>query len=310
MRALVTGATGFVGRALVASLLGDGGEVNILTRDVARAGTSPGVTAHAWDPVSGPAPAAAFRTASGPVEVVFNLAGEPVAEGRWNHEKKRRIVESRVVGTNNLIAAIASLPASDRPRALVSASAVGFYGSRGDEILDESAAAGEDFLADVCRDWEEAAMTAEPLGLRVATLRIGVVLGRGGGAPARMLTPFKMGAGGRLGDGKQWMPWVHLDDIVGLLRHLAATDSLKGAVNGVGPNVVTNREFTKSLGAALHRPAIFPVPRLALRLAFGDVAEVLVSSQRAVPKAAEASGYRFRYTTLDAALAAILPSKG
>jgi uncharacterized protein (TIGR01777 family) len=221
--------------------------------------------------------------------VVFNLAGEPVAEGRWTDERKRRIRDSRVLGTRNLVAGLAGL--TTRPRVLVSASAVGYYGDRGDQTLDETSSPGHGFLADVCVEWEREALAAERLGIRVVCVRTGIVLAHGGGALAKMLTPFRMGAGGKLGNGRQWMPWIHLDDEVGILLHAMKDARLHGAINAVGPRPVTNAEFTRALGRAMHRPAFLPVPKTALRLAFGEMSEILTASQRVLPKEAERTGY-------------------
>lgn len=298
MKALVTGATGLVGRELLRRL----GEAVVLTRDVerTRGRLGPGVRAFAWRPESEPAPAPAFES----VDVVFHLAGEPVAEGRWTAEKKQRIADSRVLGTRNLVAALRALPAL--PRTLVCASAVGFYGTRGDQELSEAAPKGEGFLADVTESWEAEARAAERLGIRVVNARLGVVLAPDGGALARMLPPFRLGIGGTLGDGRQWMPWIHIADVVGLLLHAASDERLHGPVNVVSPHPVTNRELSRTLGHVLGRPAVLPVPRLALRAVFGELAEVLLHSQRVLPVAALESSYSFLYPDLEAALRACL----
>jgi uncharacterized protein (TIGR01777 family) len=296
MRALVTGATGFVGRALCATL----GDVTALARDPAAALRVRGVRAAiAWDASRG-VPAEALDG----VEAVFHLAGEPIAEGRLGPDHRRRILQSRIEGTRHLVEALARARA--RPRALVAASASGFYGSRGDEELDEAAPRGEGFIAEVCEAWERAAAVAAELGVRVVSLRLGIVLGPGGGALARMLTPFRLGLGGRLASGRQWMSWIQLEDVVGLAAHAVAHPTLSGPVNAVAPAPVRNAEFTRALAAALRRPALLPVPAAALRLAFGDLADVLLASQRMVPAAALASGYRFRQGELPAALRASL----
>jgi uncharacterized protein (TIGR01777 family) len=258
------------------------------------------VDARAWDSQAGPPSAEALRG----VDVVVNLAGEPVSKGRWSAEKKRRIRDSRVIGTRNLVTGLAGL--EQKPRVLISASAVGYYGDCGDEELDESSPAGEDFLAQVCADWETEAKAAAELGIRVVCVRIGIVLAPDGGALAQMLTPFKLGVGGRLGSGKQWMPWIHIDDLVGIVLHAIGTEQLHGPVNAVSPNPVTNSEFTRTMGRVLHRPTFIPMPKTALRIAMGRMSEILTASQRALPRVAEGSGYVFDYPNLEGALEATL----
>ncbi len=297
MRVVITGATGLVGRALVRRLAAP----IVLTRSPERAASSlPGVVARRWDPEAEPAPGEALAGA----DVVFHLAGEPIAAGRWTAERRRRIRDSRVIGTRRLVEGLGAL--DRRPAVLVSASAVGYYGDRGDEVLDERAAPGDGFLAEICAEWEAAAAAAVELGIRVVCARIGMVLAPGGGALAAMLTPFRLGLGGRLGGGRQWMSWVHVDDVAGLWLHAARTESLRGPMNAVGPAPVTNADFTRALAGALHRPALLPVPSLALRTAFGDLAEVLTASQRVLPVVAQGSGYSFEHPTLSGALAAAL----
>jgi uncharacterized protein (TIGR01777 family) len=293
----ISGASGLIGRRLLKTLSAEGHALHVLSR---HAGTNlpGGVRLSAWDPLKGEPPAESLRDA----DAVIHLAGEPVAQ-RWNEDVKRRIRESRVTGTRNLVEALKKLPRP--PAVLVCASAVGYYGSRGDEILPETAAPGNGFLPEVCVAWESQARAAETLGTRVAIVRIGVVLDTRGGALARMLPPFRMGAGGRLGSGKQWMSWIHLQDLVALFQ-LALAQPLRGAVNGVAPYPVENADFTRALAAALHRPAIFPVPGFALKALFGEMAEVLLASQRVAPKAAEDAGFRFRFPQLEPALADLL----
>ena len=302
MRALVTGATGFVGPRLLRLL----SEPVVLTRSPERARDGIGTLTsriYAWDPMQGPPPADAFEG----VDTVFHLAGESVAEGRWSAAQKARIRDSRLIGTRHLVQGMAAL--DTRPTTLVSASAVGYYGDRGDAELTETAPPAKDFLAGVCVDWEAEAMAAEASGVRVVTARTGIALGAGGGALGRMLTPFKMGAGGPLGNGKQWMPWIHVADLASLYIHAATTPSLRGAMNAVAPNPVRNSEFTTALASAVGRPALVPVPYFGLRLAFGEFAQVLFHSQRVLPKVALESGFRFRYPLITEALAEIMGTK-
>jgi uncharacterized protein len=233
-------------------------------------------------------------------DAVVHLAGEPVGQ-RWTKEARARIRSSRVEGTRRLVEAMRARP----PQVLVCASAVGYYGSRGDEVLTESSAPGDDFLAEVCQGWEREARRAEEFGVRVVSLRNGMVLGRGG-ALRKMALPFKLGVGGRIGDGKQWMAWIHIDDAVGLIEFAISSSGLTGAVNATAPEAVTNAQFTRELAGALHRPAIFPVPKFALRLLYGDMAQIVYASQRVAPEAALGAGYAFRFPTLNGALLDLL----
>jgi uncharacterized protein (TIGR01777 family) len=241
-------------------------------------------------------------------DAVINLAGEPIAQ-RWTEPAKKRIYDSRVAGTRRLVSALSTQ--SRRPRVLVCASAVGYYGSRGDEILTESSPPGSGFLPRLVTDWEQTARTAEALDIRVVSLRFGMVLGHGG-ALAKLLPPFRLGAGGRLGSGRQWMSWIHIDDVVSLILFAmenAAGVPLSGAVNATAPYAVTNDEFTRRLGAALRRPAICPIPVFALKLLFGEMSEVLLDSQRVLPATAQAAGFHFQYPDLSAALKNILAAQ-
>ena len=280
------------------NLTGAGHAVHVLSR---HAGTNlpPNVKLSVWDPIKGLPPEESLRDA----DAVIHLAGEPVAQ-RWSTDAKRRIRESRVMGTRNLVSAIGKL--ERRPQALVSASAVGYYGSRGDEVLDESAAPASDFLGDLCTAWEKEAREAESLGVRVVTIRTGVVLDGRGGALQRMLPPFRMGVGGKLGSGRQWMSWIHAEDLAAMYRFALETPAARGAWNGVAPNPATNADFTRALAGTLRRPALFPVPAFALKTIFGEMAEILLASQRVVPKAPEAAGFRFRFSQLEPALADVL----
>jgi uncharacterized protein (TIGR01777 family) len=293
----ISGASGFIGRRLLKSLGSDGHTLQVLSR---HAGTNmPGnVKVWVWDPAKAEPPLDALRDA----DAVIHLAGEPLAQ-RWNEESKRRIRESRVAGTRNLVQALARL--GKPPATLVCGSAMGYYGSRGDEILTEQSAPGSGYLAQVCQSWESEASKAESLGMRVVRVRTGLVLDGRGGALQRMLPPFRMGVGGKLGDGKQWMSWIHLEDLAGMFRFVLES-RIRGPMNGVAPNPVINTEFTRALAAAVHRPAFFPVPAFALRLIFGEMSEVLLASQRVVPKAAEEAGYRFQFPQLPGALADML----
>ena len=302
MKVVITGATGFIGRKLVGRLLADGHEVLALTRDVeaARVRLPVRCACAVWDPAAGPAP----HVLEG-ADAVVHLAGEGVADGPWTPARREAIRRSRVAGTHALVGAIAAVPKSARPAAFLSASAIGYYGDRGEEVLDESADPGTDFLAGVCRAWEGEALAAEELGVRSVAVRVGVVLGKDGGALAKMLPPFQLGIGGRLGSGRQWMSWIHLDDLVSLLVFLIGNGRATGPVNGVAPEPVTNASFTAALGKALHRPVLLPVPAFALRLALGEMASVLLASQRVLPRAAERLGFRFRYPELAGALAAL-----
>jgi uncharacterized protein (TIGR01777 family) len=293
----ISGASGLIGRRVLKTLAGDGHTLQVLSR---HAGTNMpgGVRVSQWDPAKGEPPSEALAD----TDAIVHLAGEPVAQ-RWTPEVKQRIRDSRVAGTGNLVRAIAKLPRP--PKTLISASAMGYYGSRGDELLTESSAPGSDFLAEVCVAWEKAAQEAEKLAVRVVRLRTGIVLDPRGGALAKMLPPFKMGVGGKIGSGRQWMSWIHVEDLVGMIR-FALNNQVSGPMNGVSPNPVTNADFTRALGSALKRPAIVPVPALALKLAFGEMSEVLLGSQRVAPTVAEASGYRFKFTEVGAALADVL----
>jgi uncharacterized protein (TIGR01777 family) len=295
MRTLITGATGFIGRHLlphfkrpvVLSRFGSKGRGVLNPYDV---------TAYDWTPVSGPPPLQAFDN----VDVVIHLAGEPVAGGRWTKAKRQRIFSSRVTGTSHLVQAIRSLP--HPPRLLISASAVGYYGSRGEELLRESSGPGHDFLADVCVAWEAAALAAAQAGVRVVLPRIGVVLGPDGGVMEKLLKPFRFGLGGKLGSGTQWMPWIHVEDLAQIFLFLNEHDTVSGAVNAVAPGPVTNAQFTTELGKRLHRPTWFSTPAPLLRMVLGQFADIVLASQRVVPEVLSRAGFAFQYPELPAAL--------
>jgi uncharacterized protein (TIGR01777 family) len=304
VRVAVTGATGVIGRRAIAAMLERGDQVIALSRDPDQARDKLGgqVEAHAWaDPKQTPPPTAALEHA----DAVLNLLGEPIAQ-RWSDDSKREIRESRVLSTRSLVAAIAALPEDRRPRALVSQSATGYYGPRGDERVDESDPAGDDFLARVTVEWEHEAGQATAAGVKVATTRTGVVLSSQGGALEKMLPPFKLGVGGPVAGGRQYVPWIHLDDVVGAMLRCLDDDAATGPVNLTAPNPVTNSELSKTLGRALHRPAVIPVPGLALKALYGEMATIVLTGQRAVPARLGELGYQFRHPDLEAALRDVL----
>jgi uncharacterized protein len=301
VKVLVTGASGFIGSALCDSLLVRGDTVVGLTRDPAQArGTNPGVTWHSWEPTLERPPAAAFEGVDG----VVNLLGEKIDQ-RWTDEAKQRIMESRRTGTHNLVGTIAGL--EQKPRAMVSQSAIGYYGDRGEAIVDESAESGDGFDAEVVREWEKAAREVEAAGVRLVVIRTGHVLDPRGGFLKQLLTPFKLGVGGPLAGGKQYVSWIHVDDEVGILLWALANENVSGGVNATAPNPVPNRELSKALGRALGRPAIFPVPGFALDLMYGsEFGTVLRGGQRVVPRRALDLGYEFQHPDLDETLEDLL----
>ena len=292
MAVVVSGASGFIGAALVDSLHADGQRVIRLRRGGVTNGDDIG-----WDPVSGRIDAPALEG----IDAVVHLAGEGIGEHKWTDEQKRRIRESRVRGTAALAAAIASR--ERKPGVFVSCSAVGYYGNRGDEVLTEESKPGDDFLAEVCRTWEAETQPAAEAGVRTVIMRSGVVLDPKGGALQRMLLPFKLGLGGRQGSGKQWMSWITLDDNVAAIRHAINSGSLQGPVNFTAPNPVTNSEFAETLGHALHRPTVLPTPLLPLKLRYGEelVEGMLLASQRVLPKKLAANSFVFSAPTLSRA---------
>ena len=297
MQVTITGASGFIGRRLVSQLEAAGHTVHVLGRSP-RKGASPSAQFSVWEPEKGPPPPAALAA-----DAVIHLAGEPVSQ-RWSPEVKRRIRDSRVIGTQQLVAGLRQ--AERRPKVLVAASAVGYYGDRGNEVLTESASPGDTFLSRICVEWESAANEARSLGMRVVPVRTGLVLGKGGGALEKMLPLFKTGVGGKLGAGTQWMPWVHLDDLVSLMVRALEDGSWDGPVNGSAPNPVTNSDFTAALGRAVHRPALLPVPEFAVKLLYGEMAQILFHSQRVIPQVPLSAGFEFRHPELFGALKAIL----
>jgi uncharacterized protein (TIGR01777 family) len=262
-----------------------------------------GVSSFRWEPAAESPPPEAWEG----VEAVIHLAAESLAAARWTEEQKLRIRDSRVKGTRNLVAGMREAPRP--PKVFVSASAVGFYGDRGDEILNESSDPGSGFLTDVCIDWEAEAARARELGVRVVFVRTGVALSPSGGALEKMLPPFKLGLGGRLGGGRQWFPWIHIEDTAGIFLHALISPAVDGPINGVAPGIVTNDEFTRELAAALNRPVFFPVPKFALRILLGEMAEVVTESQRVVPQVALDTGYWFKYPNLRPALESLLKTR-
>ncbi len=297
MKVFVTGATGLVGRALTRSLAGSGQELVVLSRQAAPRGLPAGARVVTGDPaVAGP-----WQEELASCDACVNLAGAPVAEGRWSAERKRAIRESRVESTRNVAAVISRRG----PAVLVNGSAIGIYGSRGDEELDESSAPGDDFLAEVARDWEAAAAPAAQRA-RVVLVRTGIVLAREGGALPRLALPFRLFAGGPMGDGAFWQSWIHIDDEVGLLRMALDDGRVEGPLHAVSPSPLRNRDLSAALGSVLHRPHLLPAPAFAVRAALGEMADVVLASQRVVPRKALALGYRFRWPDLVPALGDLL----
>src|SRR6056297_1236380 len=299
MKILITGATGFIGEPLCRRLADQGHEILAVSRspDKAREKLPEGTEVrHGVSDFIGASP-----------EAVINLAGEPIAEGRWTDEKKRRIVESRVDATRAIVELCGK--AENPPNVLVSASAMGYYGDQGDREVTEDTPPNHEFVHEICDRWESEARKAEACGARVAIARIGLVLDQGGGMLARTLTPFKLGLGGRLGDGTQYMPWIHREDMVRVLIFLLERDELSGPFNASAPNPVTNAEFTRALAGPLNRPAVLPAPAVALKLAFGEMSRLLLTGAKMLPKRLEEAGFEFRYAELKEALAEILDSQ-
>lgn len=305
MKIIVTGSTGLIGKALVKSLLARGDKVTCLVRRESTTERVAGINEVVWNPARGELNAASLEGH----DAVVHLAGESIAEGRWDDEKKRRIRESRVMGTKLIAETISKLDAP--PRVFACASAIGYYGDRGEEILTEESKSGEDFLSGVCRDWESATEAAKARGLRVVLMRFGIVLSAEGGALAKMLLPFKFGVGGKVGSGEQYMSWIALDDVVGAIEHVIEHTELAGPVNVVAPQPVRNSEFTKTLGNVLGRPTFFAVPAFGARLAFGEMADaLLLSSARVEPARLQTTNYQFKFPELISALTHLLDKGG
>lgn len=300
-KVLVTGGTGFIGKRVCDALQTKDYAVNVVSRDPERAKTKLQSVneIHAWNPETEQLPS----EAASDLNAVVHLAGESVA-GRWNAKKKQRIRDSRVLSTQNLVSSLAS--SESKPDVLVCASAIGLYGATGDDSFTEESTIGTDFLAEVCQEWEAEGQKAGELGIRVVHVRIGLVLGLGGGLLDQVLPPFKIGAGGRLGTGQQWMSWIHIDDVVGIIMHSLENEGIQGALNATAPNPIRNIEFTKTLGSVLRKPAIFPVPAFGLQLLMGEFAEFVMLSQNVLPVRTEASGYEFQFSTLETALEDLL----
>lgn len=300
MKVLVTGATGFVGRVVVRQLLKGGDQVVVLTRNIPKAALILGSQCEyiQWSNITEAAPLDAFKG----VDSIINLMGEGIADHNWTDAQKKRIYDSRIEGTRRLVEACRSL-GTQSPKALVSTSAIGIYGNRADEeISEDGSQVSNDFLGQVCQDWEKEARAAEALHMRVAIIRVGIVLGRGG-ALAKMLPIFKLGAGGPLGTGKQWMSWVHVEDLAHMYVRAAREESFRGVYNGTAPYPVINKDFTKTLGKVLKRPAFAPAPAFAIKFAFGERAVILLEGQRVVPKRLhDEAHFHYRYPTLEMAL--------
>ena len=298
MNVVVSGGTGFIGRALCRSLVRQGMSVTVLSRNPlqARAGLDSAIKVVEWDGMT----SGIWETELASAAAVMNLAGAPIAEGRWTQKRKQFIVDSRVNATRLLAQAMARC--SNGPRVLISASGIGFYGTSHDRLFDERNGAGSDFFADLCQAWEEAALAAQSAGVRVVCLRIGMVLEQDGGALAKMVPPFRAFVGGPIAPGTQWLSWIHRADLIGLIEWALTNSKVSGPVNAVAPGPVTMKEFCKALGKVLNRPSWLPVPGFALRLAFGELASFMTTGQRVLPKVALDGGYQFRYPQLDSAL--------
>jgi len=297
MRVLVTGATGFVGKVIVKQLLDSGDEVVILTRNIAKAAITLGSSCKYfyWTDMNSLPPLEAFQG----VEGVINLMGESISE-RWDNEHKKRMHESRILGTRRIVEAIEK--SSSKVKAFVSTSAIGIYGNRGNEEINEASSVANDFLGKLCQDWEKEANQASNHGARVVIIRVGIVLGRGGGALAKMLPIFKLGAGGPVGNGKQYMSWIHIEDLANMYIEALKNENIKGVLNGTAPYPATNAEFSKVMGKVLHRPAFMPAPAFALKLVFGEMSQILLEGQKVLAVKFKENNFRYRYPTLEMAL--------
>lgn len=298
MKVLISGASGFVGRRVVAQLLKKNHQVVVLTRNLAKAAIVLGSECQyvQWLDTQTPPPAEAYEG----VDAVINLMGENIGEKKWDEEQKKKIYDSRIIGTRMLIDGMKGL--AHRPKAFISASAIGIYGARGEETLDESASVGSDFLAHVCKDWEAEANKAQELKMRVVLMRTGVVFGKGGGALKKMLPIFKLGLGGKLGDGKQYMSWIHVDDLASMYVQAVEDASMTGPFNAVSPYPITNAEFTKALGKRLKRPTILPAPEFAIRKALGEMSTIVLDGQKVIPSKFKEKKFQFKSATLEKTL--------
>jgi uncharacterized protein (TIGR01777 family) len=298
MKVMVTGATGFIGKELIKRLNEMGHEIVVLTRnsDSARFRVPVHCEVITWDPCKYHLQSTALKG----VDAVINLAGENIADGRWSPERKRELIQSRELSARRLVNAISYM--DKKPKTLVSVSAIGFYGNRGDALLNETDSKGHGFLSDVCKVWEEEILKAKELRVRTVAYRLGMVLGHDGGALNKILPPFKLGLGGKLGSGSQWMSWIHINDLVNMLVHAIENPSIDGIYNAVSPNPVRNKEFTKTLGNVLNRPTIFPVPKFVLKIALGELSELLLGSQRVAAKKISDTGFKFNYPHVKEAL--------
>lgn len=303
MKTLVTGATGFIGRVIVQQLEQQGHEVVVLTRNVPKAALILGSKCKyfQWADTTTPPPAEAFQG----VEGIINLMGESIGEKKWSEEQKKKILNSRVIGTAKLLEAVSKL--EKKPKVLVSTSAIGIYGNRRAEELDENSAPGSGFLAEVCKAWEGEANKAQKLGLRVAIIRVGVVMGKNGGALTKMVPLFKLGVGGKLGSGDQYMSWVHVEDLAAMFVTALTDESISGPYNGTAPYPATNSDFTKVLGKVLRRPAILPAPEFALKTILGEMSAIVLEGQKVLPKKFKEKNFHYRYPTLEMTLKETAP---